>query len=251
MDGNKKNLQSLTMDELTGVINLYPWFGGARKELCARMAKVGGSEWGKAQYSDTAMYVVSRTLITGIMRSTRREDYSDKDVERLIKEYIRSDSGALRQAQGPDPVPQVLGSFGSAGQSLSTAGRTSPVAEPVEAKGRTEAAEGTREYSSAEPEYRRTVRVAGGDFFSPEQYAAVRKDEDNVFSNFKSERYDEPEGRRWEDPELGFCTETLAAIYADQGYFVEAKKIYSRLILRYPEKSAYFASLIENLRQEN
>ena len=42
MDGNKKNLQSLTMDELTGVINLYPWFGGARKELCARMAKVGG-----------------------------------------------------------------------------------------------------------------------------------------------------------------------------------------------------------------
>ena len=95
------------------------------------------------------------------------------------------------------------------------------------------------------------MRVAGGDFFSPEQYAAVRKDEDNVFSNFKSERYDEPEGRRWDDPELGFCTETLAAIYADQGYFVEAKKIYSRLILRYPEKSAYFASLIENLRQEN
>ena len=94
MDGNKKNLQSLTMDELTGVINLYPWFGGARKELCARMAKVGGSEWGKAQYSDTAMYVVSRTLITGIMRSARREDYSDKDVERLLKEYIRSDSGA-------------------------------------------------------------------------------------------------------------------------------------------------------------
>lgn len=37
---------------------------------------------GKAQYSDTAMYVVSRTLITGIMRSARREDYSDKDVER-------------------------------------------------------------------------------------------------------------------------------------------------------------------------
>ncbi len=109
MDGNKKNLQSLTMDELTGVINLYPWFGGARKELCARMAKVGGSEWGKAQYSDTAMYVVSRTLITGIMRSARREDYSDKDVERLIKEYIRSDSGALRQAQGPDPYRRSLG----------------------------------------------------------------------------------------------------------------------------------------------
>ncbi len=202
----KKTLGSLTMDELTGVINLYPWFGAARKELCVRMSRVGGSEWGKAQYSEAAMYVASRTLISDIMRSVRKDDYSDKDVERLIKEYIK----------------------------------------PVEA------AEETREHSLPPSEdYHRAVRVAGGDFFSPEQYAAVRKDEDNVFSGFKSERYDEPEGRRWEDPGFGFCTETLAAIYADQGYFAEAKKIYSRLILRYPEKSAYFASLIEKLRQEN
>ena len=202
----KKTLGSLTMDELTGVINLYPWFGAARKELCVRMSRVGGSEWGKAQYSEAAMYVVSRTLISDIMRSVRKDDYSDKDVERLIKEYIK----------------------------------------PVEA------AEEQPEYSLPQKvESHRTMRVAGGDFFSPEQYAAVRKDEDNVFSNFKSERYDEPESRNWEDPEFGFCTETLAAIYADQGYFAEAKKIYSRLILRYPEKSAYFASLIEKLRQEN
>lgn len=88
MDGSKMSLRSLTMDQLTGVINLYPWFGAARKELCARMAKVGGSEWGKAQYSDAALYVASRSLISDIVRSTRMEDYSDKDVERLIKEYI-------------------------------------------------------------------------------------------------------------------------------------------------------------------
>ena len=100
MEGKKLNLGSLTMDELTGVINLYPWFGGARKELCVRMAKVGGGEWGKAQYSDAAMYVVSRTLISDIVRSARKEDYSDKDVERLIKEYIRPDAGTMRQA-GP------------------------------------------------------------------------------------------------------------------------------------------------------
>ena len=222
MEAAKLNLASLTMDELTGVINLYPWYGGARKELCVRMAKVGGSEWGKAQYSDAAMYVASRTLISDIMRSVREEDYSDKDVENLIKEYIRPS-----------------------------------VAEPAEAPGTTEAhqpveaTQGEWAYSSSSPAgYTRSVRVAGGDFFSPEQYAAVRKDEDNVFANFKTERYDEPESRRWEDPEFGFCTETLAAIYADQGYFAEAKKIYSRLILRYPEKSAYFASLIEKLQQE-
>ena len=196
------------MDELTGVINLYPWFGGARKELCARMAKVGGEEWGKAQYSDTAMYVVSRTLISDIMRSARKEDYSDKDVERLIKEYIRPEATTVAVETPDCSRPQSV-------------------------------------------DYHRTVRVAGGDFFSPEQYAAVKKEDDNVFSRFRSERCDDAEERSWEDPEFGFCTETLAAIYADQGYFTEAKKIYSRLILRYPEKSAYFASLIEKLQQEN
>jgi hypothetical protein len=44
-----------------------------------------------------------------------------------------------------------------------------------------------------------------------------------------------------------FCTETLAQIYADQGYYKQAKYIYSQLILRYPEKNAYFAALIEKL----
>jgi len=44
-----------------------------------------------------------------------------------------------------------------------------------------------------------------------------------------------------------FCTETLAQIYVDQGYYEQAKFIYSKLLLRYPEKNAYFAALIQKL----
>ena len=47
---------------------------------------------------------------------------------------------------------------------------------------------------------------------------------------------------------LEFVTETLAQIYASQGYFSQAKEIYEKLILAYPEKSAYFAALIEKLK---
>ncbi len=281
------DLRSLTMDELTGVINLYPWFGGARKELCVRMAKVGGSEWGKAQYSEAAMYVASRSLVSDIIRSAREEDYSDKDVERLINEYLRPSvavvrpvavvrqahqpveaPGVVRQAHQPVEAPAVVR---QAHQPVEAPGVVRPAHQPVEAPGVVRQAHQPAEaqetdslvaepveaagngiYSSpSNAGYTRSVRVAGGDFFSPEQYAAVRKDEDSVFSGFRSDRSDEPDDRSWEDPEFGFCTETLAAIYADQGYFTEAKKIYSRLILRYPEKSAYFASLIEKLQQEN
>ena len=49
-------LNSLTVDELAGVINLYPWFGAARRELCERMARMGGSEYnGQMAYSVHAM----------------------------------------------------------------------------------------------------------------------------------------------------------------------------------------------------
>ena len=98
--------------------------------------------------------------------------------------------------------------------------------------------------------YRRTVSVAGGDFFSQDEYKDVTIEEDGYFSKFKATKSEETDGKKWEDPELGFCTETLAWIYAEQGYRTEAKKIYSRLMLRYPEKFAYFASLIEKLDKE-
>ncbi len=51
--------------------------------------------------------------------------------------------------------------------------------------------------------------------------------------------------------ELGFYTETLAQIYAEQGYYDRAKSIYSKLILAYPEKSAYFATLIQKMNGLN
>ncbi len=223
-----RNIKSLTMNELTGVIKAFPWFGAARVELCERMSKMGGGEWGKEQYADAALYVASRTIVSDIVRSSRKNDYSDKDVKTLLKRFI-----------APEPAPEPVADAqepGTGSGSLRSApypGKGSP--GPVPAPMRT---------------YRRTVRVAGADFFSSDEYEGVKVDEDNYFSKFKVARSEEGDSRGWEDPELGFCTETLAWIYAEQGYREEAKKIYSRLMLRYPEKITYFASLIEKLDEE-
>ena len=67
MEQKAINLKTLTMDELAGVVNLYPWYGAARKELCRRMAGVGGESWGVSQFSDQAMYVGDRGSIAEIM----------------------------------------------------------------------------------------------------------------------------------------------------------------------------------------
>ena len=191
------DIRKLTLDELVGVVNLYPWFGGARKELCKRMRGMG-ADWDVAQYADAAMYVCAREKVSDIMRSGKTGDWSDSDVEKLIKSYL---------------------------------------SEKQEVEQKTET---------------RKVYAGVGDYFSQEDYDNVRSAEDNVFSRYAAKaRREKPEQSAECVEDLGFYTETLAQIYAEQGYYSQAKKIYSKLILAYPEKSAYFASLIQKIDEIN
>jgi hypothetical protein len=187
------NLKSLTIDELAGVVNLYPWFGAARKELCLRMSSVGGEGWGVRDYAVNALYLGSRAFISDIVRAGSARDYSDRDLETLLKAY--------------------------------TAGEETPEAEAPKPR----------------------TRVVGGDFFTQDDYDSVKRSDDNIFSSFASKAKGEETHEKGGELPEDFCTETLARIYIDQGYYEQAKLIYSKLLLRYPEKSAYFAALIQKL----
>ena len=186
------NLKSLTLEELAGVINLYPWFGGARMELCRRMAVRGGEDWGREQYAQQAVHIGARHKLAALVRAAHKTDCSDKDLAELLKQVRREE---------------------------------------------------------------KQVKVVGGDYFSQAQYDSAREKGDGVFSSFAAAIRKKGDGPAKETSrEDGvvpiddiFCTETVAAIYAEQGYFEQAKHIYSKLLLAFPEKNAYFAALISKL----
>jgi len=59
----------------------------------------------------------------------------------------------------------------------------------------------------------------------------------------KSGEEGETEGREEE-----FVSETLANIYARQGYYDKAIEVFEKLSLKYPEKNIYFAGQIEKIK---
>ncbi len=192
---NPIDIHALTLEELSGVIALYPWYGGARMELCRRMSELGALS--DSQIAETAIHLGRREILARMLRKNTAVDCSDKDARLLAEAFM-------------------------------------PHAAP------------------AERPYR--VYVVGGDYFSQAEYADARHDGDSLFSRFAVSG---PEGdasapAAGEEEQAGdFCTETLARIYLEQGYPAEARAIYSKLILRYPEKSVYFAALIEEIDKKN
>ncbi len=186
------DLHTLTLEELAGVVNLYPWFGGARVELGRRMSRMGGESWGQDQYADSALHVSSRSIVYRLVAGSSKADYADKDLGALLASFM----------------------------------------EPA-----------------TEAEGERQVRVVGGDYFSQAQYDQVKEKEDNIFSRFAAKGTSSADQDSAEGSDMAerFATETLARIFAEQGRVEEARRIYSRLILEFPEKSAYFATLIDSL----
>lgn len=102
------------------------------------------------------------------------------------------------------------------------------------------------------------IFVVGGDYFSREELESVNNDNEaraespaipvEAARSLERERVVKRDGANSGVDPLIFYTETLAQIYTQQECWREALDVYSKLILLYPEKSVYFASLVNDIK---
>ena len=112
------------------------------------------------------------------------------------------------------------------------------------------------------------VIITGGDYFSRTDFETIELDSEMPLDRFIVEKpsllrasitsrdcpatFDSAEidaSELFDDS--GFYTETLAKIYTSQGFYKRALDVYAKLILLYPEKSAYFATLVKELKTKH
>jgi len=106
--------------------------------------------------------------------------------------------------------------------------------------------------------------LAGGDYFSKKDFEQIELDTSKPLDSFIAEKPSllrsamsgksikpVPEEELEDDQnfeDASFYTETLASIYVEQGFYKRALDVYAKLILLFPEKSAYFATLVKEIK---
>ena len=105
-----------------------------------------------------------------------------------------------------------------------------------------------------EPASRSQYYVVGGDYFGREDFERLQQEGFSVTTPVFGARAGSVEYAPAEtvevDADRTMVTETLAEIYVAQELYQRAIDVYEKLILLNPEKSAYFAALIEKVKEK-
>ena len=244
-------------------IEKYPWYSLAHLELFKGLSELG-DEQRDAYLHKAAAYLYSRGKLYDIAFPA----VSKKNIP-------RNDNDTSYQELEVDLIDENPSNPASSNEDKNYDGENflvTQVSDNVSEKEGDNANEKEKEFEfvfdieeSKDIEMPCKVIITGGDYFSRNDFDTIELDDDMPLDRFIVEKpsllrasltsrecpttFDRAEidaSELFDDS--SFYTETLAEIYTNQGFYKRALDVYAKLILLYPEKSAYFATLVKDLK---
>lgn len=222
-DRYSEQLSTLSITELEKVVEKYPWFSLARREIFLRMILLG-DEYRKEAVKKASVYLFTREgLLKDENLHLSPKEKFDSSPENGSQNYIYELEG--------DPIKA----------------ETATIVKKEDKK--------TDEKIEIPSAKTHSVHIIGGDYFGKDDFEALQRDGLTPIERIKEKtlqtKYDSVQVNETATgfTDERFYTETLAKIYTQQGFYDRAIEVYEKLILLYPEKNTYFAALIEELKK--
>jgi hypothetical protein len=251
------------------LISRYPWYTLGYVDVYEEICRMDPDSIG-IYLSKAAARVYSREYLYDFFRkdtafpgSDSNEEPIHKDIEKqpLNKERIdreQVEQGRFKEGSDEEEIDQerVAEVFGDSEKSAEKDARESGKTGMNEIE--------LEEIDFVTDDMPRFV-LAGGDYFSRRELDQLELDKEKPLDHFIVEKPTLLRGAvqgkkpvvKEEEVDVSdffddasFYTETLANIYTEQGFYKRAVDVYAKLILLYPEKSSYFASLVSNLKEK-
>lgn len=277
------NLRELNIVQLEELVQRYPWYTFARVVLLEKMAHLG-REYLESNVRTSYVFLQNRRILlrklAGYIPSGQEtgEAHSEVQSELVFSETLADLSASIKTKKA---VTEEITAFAKESAVAVEEIATSLVESEQAVEEAVAAVEGSaavdeeisindidfnivmeeiRKSPSDKSNERSNVAkpyMIGGDYFTADDFKEL-DNENNISKKsevpdfkYTMQRGDGEEetgntGLAFDDD--GFYTETLAQIYAQQGYYQQAIEVYSKLSLLYPEKSAYFASLVKEIK---
>lgn len=247
------NIRSLDVPQLQALVSRYPWFSYAREVLLYKLVEIE-PQCLETMYKESLVFFPVREKVLMGCRSliaARRAgtDVQEADIQVADLLQVEEDAAPGNEVEPLEELSLDLDlDFVADGTDSDR-----DILLEVEDNGPAGEQVNEVELASAKPK----IVVVGGDYFTKEDFAQLEESQrvSEIRLGAPAENAGNPNSIDGEeeiefDP-LDFVTETLAKIYADQGYYDKAIEVYAKLILLYPEKSTYFATLVNEIKSKN
>ena len=282
----KRELEELDIRELDAIVCSAPWFTYARYLLLCKLAALGresflsGVRTSLVSLPDREHLISKIAAMYGLVKVAK--SISAAPSAKGAAQGIAAASGAeaasgIAAASGIEATSGVAAPSGAAASGV-TGSRNGSLS------GKEALSFGLLDVEFIEGgAFERQPYVVGGDYFSKADIDSLENKQENISLNYLkgagsatsggsatpgsgatsgsaamqgsgavaeggASAKDESSGEISLEIDSPLCTETLASIYAQQGYYQQAIEIYSKLCLLYPEKSAYFATLVKEVK---